>query len=73
MPDSPLLTPDERKLRKLVEERQRLQSVIDTAVARQRRTGATWATIGKLLGITTEGARKRYGARGGAIIPIPPR
>lgn len=34
------------------------------AVERARAGGATWATVGRLLGITGEGARKRYGARG---------
>jgi predicted phage gp36 major capsid-like protein len=36
---------------------------IDEQTQRARATGATWAEIGRLLGITAAAARQRYGPR----------
>lgn len=56
-------------LRNAVTAKRAAQGRVDRGVARARAEGHTWAEIAAVLGITTEGARKRYregAASGGA-------
>lgn len=58
---------------KLREERRRLVDAVDVVrradrylretVARCRAEGMSWAEVGRLVGMTGEGARKRFGAQ----------
>lgn len=40
-----------------------VDDLIGCAVIADRRTGATWATIGEAFGLTADAARARYGHR----------
>jgi hypothetical protein len=73
MPDAPLMTPEERRLRKLVLERRDLDARISNQVARCRRGGSTWEAVGRALGTTLQAAQQRFGERGGATAPTSPR
>lgn len=52
---------DLAKIRAAIAERDRASKRIDTQIARARADGATWTEIGYALGITAQGAQKRYG------------
>jgi len=49
-------------LRRAVELRGQSEQAIVEAVARARRSGYSWRTIGSLLGTSGEAARQRYGS-----------
>lgn len=49
------------KLQRLALARAAAESAVEAQVLVARGRGATWAQIGTALGVTTEGARKRYG------------
>lgn len=51
-----------RALAAAVESRARADSAVLTAVLAAREDGATWQMIGDILGMTKQGAAKRYAA-----------
>lgn len=59
----------ERGLREVVAARAQLDALQTVLVLEARRQWATWAEIGCLLGLTAQGAWKRYHS----IDPTPPR
>jgi hypothetical protein len=61
VPESTPLTADQRKLKKLVQERRDVDERIRTAVAAARRRGDTWASIAAVLGVTQQAANARFG------------
>jgi hypothetical protein len=73
MPDQPLMTPEERRLRKLVLDRRELDRRIENQVRRCRAGGSGWAAVGAALGVTTQGAQQRYADRVGGAAPTAPR
>ncbi|MGD9950748.1 MAG: hypothetical protein AB7U29_20090 [Desulfobulbus sp.] len=52
---------DEHELAQLVRLRSEFDKAIKTAVEGQRSSGRSWAHIGKALGLSRQGAFKRYG------------
>ena len=48
-------------LERRARDRAAAEAAVDEQVRVARGRGATWAQVGKALGVTTEGARKRYG------------
>ena len=50
----------ERGLRELVATRAALESLESSLVAQARLDGATWTQIGRILGLTKQGARARH-------------
>lgn len=50
------------KIRGAVGEIDRARQRLDRLVAKARHDGATWTEVGFALGITAQGAQKRYGA-----------
>jgi hypothetical protein len=55
---------DLAKIRLLVSEAQRARERIDREVVKAREKGATWTEIGYALGMTAQGAQKRYAPDG---------
>lgn len=52
---------DLAKIRSAIAERDRSTKRLDRQVLQAREKGATWTEIGYALGITAQGAQKRYG------------
>jgi hypothetical protein len=52
-------------LRRAAASRDRAQRRLDDCVADARGDGVSWVAVGGLVGMTGEGARKRYGGRAG--------
>lgn len=52
---------DLAKIRAALGEAERARQRIDRLVGKARATGATWTEVGFALGMTAQGAQKRYG------------
>lgn len=62
---------DEHELAKLVAMRDELETAIKVAIDGQRRIGRSWDHVGRALGISRQGAFKRYGQSTGCADPLP--
>jgi len=62
---------DEHELARLVGMRDELERAIRVAVAGQRQIGRSWDHVGRALGISRQGAFKRYGQSTGCSAPLP--
>ena len=56
---------DEFELARLVALQEELDQAINTAVSGQLANGRSWAHIGRSVGLTRQGAFRRYGTRTG--------
>jgi|GEM_PF-2149562 len=62
---------DEHELARLVGMRDELETAIKVAIDGQRRIGRSWDHVGRALGISRQGAFKRYGQSTGCAAPLP--
>jgi len=62
---------DEHELSRLVDMRDELERAIKVAIDGQRRIGRSWDHVGRALGISRQGAFKRYGQSTGCATPLP--